>query len=115
MEKVFFSRFKVHEHRNKPFYIRLHEDISFSQDLKLRFLKINKYFVKKFHKVEDTSKLIFQEASEILQACNQPYKDLNFNFEKKLTGLSNKVKRLMLSLKMMIRDPSDPEGGRKKA
>lgn len=118
MEKNFFSRFRVGSNRIKPFYIRMHPKQEYKHELKMAMLKINKYFVKKFQKVEKLLSMEgagCQEHQEMLKSCEENLPAPDYDFSKKFLGLNNKMRRLMLSLKMMIRDPVDPEGGKRKA
>jgi ribosomal protein S1 len=76
-------------------------------------LKINKYFVKKFQKLPWVAKN--EENALILDSCREGLSAITFDFDKKMYGLDNKMRRLILSLKMMMRDPKDLVAGKKKA
>lgn len=81
-------------------------------------LKINKYFAKKFQKLDKlfhNGNKNYTEAQEILLSCGDYLPIPTFNFERKILGLESKMKRLMLSLKMKVRNPGQPEAGKRKA
>lgn len=52
---------------------------------------------------------------ELLEGVSEPFEHPAFDFEKKVVGISSKVKRLLLSVKIMARDPIDPISGKAKA
>ena len=82
-------------------------------------LKVNKYFANKFQKtgseVAASREECVQIYRDLLQGCEEFSVEQSFDFDKKIMGLSPRLKRLMLSLKIMARDPIDPDLGREKA
>lgn len=88
MEKNYFSRFKVGKKVSLPFYLMTKPQ--FSLELQLQLLKINRYFTKKFERIEP-----------LAHTPLEPSNSAEFNYEAKMKEFDFKLRRLKLSLSVM--------------
>lgn len=91
MEKNYFSRFRIGKKISLPFYLKFNHE--FSDELKLVYLKINRYFTRKFA----------MENEKQYQKILKP-KQVKFNYTAKLKAFDYKIKKLKSSLKVIEDD-----------
>lgn len=92
MEKNYFSRFKIGQKVSLPFYLKLKQDLK--ENLRFSFLKINRYFTKKFEKIDEAKEV------EVIEEKDDEY----FNYDSRLKSFDYKFKKLKNEIKVIESD-----------